>query len=150
MGDMLRTITFTGKEWMLEAQRTLDAVAWAIRTTINPELKYSPCHLAFSQDMLFRRAVSIDWTHVTNVRNNQAKASNTKENRNRVDKTYLIGDQVLVILDPDERRDRPKLDRPTKGPFTITQVHNNGPITINRGRYTETINIRRVKPYFNH
>jgi hypothetical protein len=110
MGGMLRTITFTGKDWMLEAQRTLDAVAWAIRTTINPELKYSPCHLAFSQDMLFRRAVSIDGTHVTNVRNNQAKGSNTIENRGRVDKTYLICDQVLVILDPDERRDRPKLD----------------------------------------
>jgi transposase InsO family protein len=30
MGDMLRTITFTGTDWMLEAQRTLDAVAWAI------------------------------------------------------------------------------------------------------------------------
>jgi transposase InsO family protein len=30
MGDMLRTITFTGKDWMPEAQRTLDVVAWAI------------------------------------------------------------------------------------------------------------------------
>jgi transposase InsO family protein len=30
MGDMLRTITFAGKEWMKEVQRALDAVAWAI------------------------------------------------------------------------------------------------------------------------
>jgi transposase InsO family protein len=148
MGDMLRTITFTGTDWMLEAQRTLDAVAWAIRTTINPELKYSPCHLVFSQDMLFRRAVSIDWTHVHQTRNNQTKASNNKENKARVEKLYSIGDQVLITLDADERRERPKLDRPTKGPFTITEVHNNGTITINRGRYTETINIRRVKPFF--
>jgi hypothetical protein len=148
MGDMLRTITFTGTDWMLEAQRTLDAVAWAIRTTINPELKYSPCHLAFSQDMLFRRAVSIDWTHVHQSRNNQTKASNNKENKTRVEKLYSIGDKVLITLDADERRERPKLDRPTKGPFTITAVHNNGTITINRGRYAETINIRRIKPFF--
>jgi transposase InsO family protein len=148
MGDMLRTITFTGTDWMLEAQRTLDAVAWAIRTTINPELKYSPCHLAFSQDMLFRQAVSIDWTHVHQSRNNQTKASNNKENKTRVEKLYSIGDKVLITLDADERRERPKLDRPTKGPFTITAVHNNGTITINRGRYAETINIRRIKPFF--
>jgi transposase InsO family protein len=148
MGDMLRTITFTGTDWMLEAQRTLDAVAWAIRTTISPELKYSPCHLAFSQDMLFRRAVSIDWTHVHTVKTNQATASNNKENKSRYNFAYKPGDKILITLDADERRDRPKLDRPTKGPFTITQVHDNGTITINRGRYTETINIRRVKPYF--
>jgi transposase InsO family protein len=80
-GDMLRTITFNQKEWMLEVQRTLDAVAWAIRTTISPELKYSPCHLAFSKDMLFRRAISIDWTHVHKVRATQATASNIKENK---------------------------------------------------------------------
>jgi transposase InsO family protein len=36
MGDMLRTITFTGKDWILETQRRLDAVAWAISTTISP------------------------------------------------------------------------------------------------------------------
>jgi hypothetical protein len=129
---MLHTITFTGKEWTLEAQRTLDAVAWAIRMTISSDLKYSPCHLAFSQNMLFRRAVSIDWTHVHNVRNNQAIATNNKENKARLEKTYTIGDKVLIILDADERRNRPKLDRPTKGPFTIAKVNSNGTVTINR------------------
>jgi transposase InsO family protein len=78
MGDMLRTITFAGDDWILEAQRTLDAVAWAIRTTVNPDLKYSPCHLAFQQDMLFRRAVAIDWNHVQHICASQAKASNVK------------------------------------------------------------------------
>jgi transposase InsO family protein len=74
MGDMRKTITFEGEDWMLEAQRKLDAVAWANRTTINPDLKYSPCHVAFSQGMLFCRAVSIDWNHVQNIRANQAIA----------------------------------------------------------------------------
>jgi hypothetical protein len=98
--------------------------------------------------MLFRRAVSIDWTHVSKVRATQATASNIKENKSRLPLQYATGDKVLIILDADERRDRPKLDRPTKGPFTITNVHDNGTVKINRGRYTETINIRRVKPYF--
>jgi hypothetical protein len=123
-------------------------MAWAIRTTISPELKYSPCHLAFSQDMLFHCAVSIDWAHVHTVKTNQATASNIKENKSCYDFNYAPGNKILIILDADECRDQPKLDRPTKGPFTITKVHDNGTITINRGRYTETINIRRVKPYF--
>jgi hypothetical protein len=144
MGDMLRTITFQGKDWILEAQRTLDAVAWAIRTTVNPDLKYSPCHLAFNQDMLFRRAVIIDWNHIQRIRENQAIASNVRENKSRIDKQYAVGDKVLLILDADERRNKPKLDRPTKGPFTITKVYENGTVTINRGRYMETIHIRRL------
>jgi transposase InsO family protein len=36
MGDMLRTMIFSGSNWMADMQRALDAVAWAIRTTINP------------------------------------------------------------------------------------------------------------------
>jgi hypothetical protein len=129
---------------MLEAQQTLDAVAWAIRTTINPDLKYSPCHLAFSQDMLFCRAVSTDWNHVQNIHAYQAIASNTKENKSSLEKQYIIRDKVLIVLDADECRDKPKLDRPTKGPFTITKVYENGTVAINRGRYTETINIHRL------
>jgi hypothetical protein len=148
MGDMLQTITFAGNDWILEAQRTLDAVAWAIRTTVNPDLKYSPCHLAFQQDMLFRPAVAIDWNHVQHIHASQAKASNVKENKSRLDKQYAIGEKVLIVLDADERRDKPKLDKPTKGPFTITKVFDNGTVEINRGRYIEIINICRLKPYF--
>jgi hypothetical protein len=83
-------------------------MAWAIRTTINPELKYSPCHLAFSQDMLFCHVVSIDWTRVHQIRNTQARASNNKENKARVANTYSIGNKVPVILDADKRREQPK------------------------------------------
>jgi hypothetical protein len=54
MGNMLRTMTFRGADWFQDMQRALDAVAWAVRTTINPNIKHSPCHLAFNQDMIFR------------------------------------------------------------------------------------------------
>jgi transposase InsO family protein len=60
MGDMLRTMTFSGSNWTADMQQALDAVAWAIHTTINPTIKHSPCHLAFNQDMIFCRAVEID------------------------------------------------------------------------------------------
>jgi len=148
MGDMLRTMIFRGKDWYQDMQRALDAVAWAVRTTINPNIKHSPCHLAFNQDMLFRRAVSVDWAAINQERQKLVTASNAKENKSRLNKQYAPGDQVLIVLDADERRSQPKMSAPTKGPFTITQVNPNGTVKINRGNVIETINIRRLKPYF--
>jgi transposase InsO family protein len=57
MGNMLRTMTFSGTEWFQDMQRTLDTVAWAIRTTINPSIRQSPCHLAYHHDMIFCKAI---------------------------------------------------------------------------------------------
>jgi hypothetical protein len=53
MGDMLRAMSFSNKDWLFELQRALDAVAWAVRTAINLVIKYSPSHLPFNQDMIF-------------------------------------------------------------------------------------------------
>jgi ribosomal protein L21E len=147
MGDMLRTMTFTGNDWFEDMQRTLDAVAWAVRTTVNPTIKYSPCHLAFNHDMIFRRAAVINWPAIHNQRRQLLITSNSKENSTRLVKHYAPGDEVLIVLDPDERRGHPKLNKPTKGPYTITQVHPNGTVTLARGNISETINIRRIKPY---
>jgi hypothetical protein len=76
MGDMLRTMTFTGTDWFQEMQRALDAVSWAVRTTINPSIKHSPCHLAFNQDTIFCRAAKVDWEFIHATRHQLVKASN--------------------------------------------------------------------------
>jgi len=60
MGNMLRTLTFSGTDWLQDMQRTLDAVAWAVRTIINPSIKHSPCHLAFHHDMIFCKAIDVN------------------------------------------------------------------------------------------
>jgi hypothetical protein len=147
MGDMLRTMTFSGADWFQDLQQTLDAVAWAVRTTINPNIKHSPCHLAFHHDMIFRRAIAVNWTNIHTERQKLLQASNNKENQSRLAWDYSPGDQVLIILDADERRSQPKMNAPTRGPFTVTAVHTNGTVDIHRGRTTETINIRRIKPF---
>jgi hypothetical protein len=148
MGDMLRMMIFCGADRYQDMQRALYAVAWAVRTTINPNIKHSPCHLAFNQDMIFHRAVSVDWEAINQECQRLVAASNTKENQSRFNKQYAPGDQVLIVLDANEHRSQPKMSAPTKGPFTITQVNPNGTVKINRGNVAETINIRRLKPYF--
>jgi hypothetical protein len=104
MGDMLRTMTFSGTDWFADMQRALDAVAWAVQTTI---IKHSPCHLAFNQDMIFQHAVQINWDNIHQERHKSATASTEKENKSRINKQYVPGDKVLIVLDPDERRGNP-------------------------------------------
>ena len=58
--------------------------------------------------------------------------------------------QNTLITDANERRSHSQTETPTtitKDPFTITQVFDNGTVSINHGRVMETINIRRIKPY---
>jgi hypothetical protein len=141
-------MTFSSSDWFADMQRALDAVAWAIRTTVNPNIPHSPCHLAFSHDMIYRHAITLDWTAINNNRQNFLIATNTKENKSRLPQQYSPGDQIHILLDADERRGKPKLSVPTKEPFTITHVHENGTVTINRGNVTETINIRRINPFY--
>ena len=150
MGDMLRNMMFTGDDWFQDMQRALDAVAWALCTTISPKIKHYPCHLAFNQEMIFCRAVAINWETINNERQHLLEASNSKENKSRLEKQYAPGEQILIILDADECRSQPKLNAPTKGPYTITQVNTNGTFQIQRGNISETINIRRIKHYFTH
>ncbi len=41
-----------------------------------------------------------------------------------------------------------KLDSPTEGPFKITKVNTNGTVEIRKGIACETVNIRRIKLFF--
>jgi hypothetical protein len=74
---------------------------------------------------------AVNWAAINQERQRQVAALNNKENKSRLDKQYAPGDQVLIILDADERHSQPKMNVPTKGPFTITQVNGNGTVQIN-------------------
>jgi len=98
--------------------------------------------------MLFRQAIKVDWEAISKERQRLVAASNQWENRGRINKQYAPGDQVLIVMDADERRSHPKMNALTKGPYTVTRVYTNGTVQLNRGNFMETINIRRLKPYF--
>jgi hypothetical protein len=117
----------------------------AVCTTINPTIKHSPCHLAFNQDMIFRHAVQINWDAIHHKRQISVIISNAKENKSCLTHQCTPGDKVLTVLDSDKHHGQPKMNQPTKGPFTITTVHNNGTVDINCVSFIETIDI--CKPF---
>ena len=95
--------------------------------------------------MIMHTKVKACWDSIHAARKKSAVDSTAKENKKRIDHQYSINDLVLILPSPGETR--AKLRRPTAGPFKIIEVYTNGTVKIQRGRYTETINIRRLKPY---
>ena len=144
--DMLRTSN-------LDMQDTVDAemiddflvnAAWAIRSTYHTVLKSSPGAAVFGRDMLFDLPYIADWTAIGQRRQKLVDQSNARENARRIDFDYAVGQKVLLRKDGILRKAEVKY----QGPFTITQVHTNGTIRIQRGTMSECINTRRVTPYF--
>jgi hypothetical protein len=72
------------------------------------------------------------------------KRNNARENKSRIAHEYSVGDKVLI----EKPGIIPKLSTPRSGPYEVLRVNANGTLRIKRGNVTETINIRRVTPYF--
>lgn len=96
MGNMLHTMIFSASDWFLDMQRAFDAIAWATCTSINPNIKYLPCHFSFNQDMIFCCDVKIDWNTI-----HQLASSNQKEKQSCLTKQLPSGDKILIFLGSD-------------------------------------------------
>ena len=143
LADVLRMSVFEGDNWWLEVEHTLQSIAWAFRTTVPSTLPHSPGSLAFNYDMIMQTKVKVDWELIKKLKWTNMMKNNTKENSQRTNHQHAVGDSVLIIKKKSEIKS--KLDKPTDGPYEITEVHNNGNVTILRGNYAERINIRRIK-----
>jgi hypothetical protein len=69
---------------------------------------------------------------------------NQRENTKRIDCNYKVGDKVLVINKGILRKAESAYG---KEPWTITTVHTNGTISIQRGTKMERLSIWRVEPF---
>ena len=128
----------------LMVNTALQTAAYSARTAIHGSLKHSPGSLAFHRDMLFDIPILADMELIRQKRQIIVDERARLANRSRVFHDYKIGDRVLIrATNPD------KLAlRTSPNPFTITRVHSNGTVTIQRGPHvTERINIRRLIPY---
>ena len=72
--------------------------------------------------------------------------NNKRENATRREHTYQPGDQVMVKEDSSRKFGDPR----HTGPYTVSQVHDNGTLTLSkataRGAVYDTWNIRNVIP----
>ena len=87
--------------------------------------------------MLFSLKAIINWKELLTKKQKLVYKANFRENKNRIDYDYQIGQKVCIKNDGVQR----KMDRPKEGHFEIIDVFTNGTVRIQRGTVNEHINI---------
>jgi hypothetical protein len=94
--------------------------------------------------MLFDILFISDWKKIGEHRQWLSDLNTARENKGRIDYDYKVGQKILVW-------NKGMLCKAQsiwqKDPWTITTVHTNGTIRIQRGNNLERLNIRRVKQF---
>jgi hypothetical protein len=94
--------------------------------------------------MLFGIPFIADWNKIGEHRQRLADLNTAHENKGRIDYDYKVSQKILV----QNEGILPKAQSIwQKDPWTITTVHTNGTITIQRKNKPERLNIRREKPF---
>ncbi len=81
------------------------------------------------------------------TRQHQTDHNMEQENSSGCDWDCKVGDQVLLRKDGFLCKGKSLYEY---DPWTITSVHTNGTIRVQRGTKSERLNIRRVTPFFNN
>jgi hypothetical protein len=122
----------------------LDNAAWAICSTYHTVLKASPGTAIFGCDMLFDIMFVADWRKIGEQRQSLTDHGNQRKNAKRIHYDDKVRDKVLLINEGILCKAEPAYG---KEPWTITTVHTNGTIRIQRGTKTERLSTRRVQPF---
>ena len=78
----------------------LTNVSWAIHSTYHTVLKASPGAAILGRDMLFDIPyIAADWNKIGDYRQRQTDLNTKRENQQRVDYDYQIGDKILIWKD---------------------------------------------------
>jgi hypothetical protein len=132
LAQMLRTSKLDMAETITpdDVDVFLDSTAWAICFTYHTVLKASPGVAILGHDMLFDIPFIADWNKIGDYRQRQTNLSMAREKRKRVNYDYKIVDKVLLT----QEGILCKAESPySKEPWTITAVHTNRTIRIQRG-----------------
>jgi hypothetical protein len=122
----------------------LDNAAWTIYSTYHTVFKASPGAAIFGQDMLFNIPFMADWRKIGDQRQSLTNRGNQHKNAKQFDYNYKVRDKALVINEGILHKAESAYG---KEPSTITTVHTNGTIRIQRRSKTEQLSIRRVEPF---
>jgi transposase InsO family protein len=145
VGDMMRTykVENINDDDADPFSGIVSAICWAVRSTYHTTLQATPGQLVFGRDMIFNIRHEADWQLIRERKRARTERNNAQENAKRREHDYAEGEKVLI-----NKADYNKMEPSREGPYTITRVHANGTVTIQKGRAEQRINIRQCTPYF--
>ena len=122
----------------------LSATMFAVRATYHTTLRATPAQLIFGRDAILNTKFEADWSFIKSNKQKLIKLNNERENRNRREHEYNVNDKVLCEGPPNKSKFGPAI---WEGPFKIIKVNDNGTVRLRKGIVTETVHLRRIKPY---
>ena len=126
--------------------RVLASAQYAVRVCVHKTFGVSPGTIVFQRDMLLPIPIVVNLHQLRQRRQVLIDQNNLRENARRRHHDYAIGDQMMILA---YKTMLSALEPRAKGPYTITQVHNNGTVSYMLNEYViDRINIRRIKPYY--
>ncbi len=146
LGQMLRTaeLDMANSVTPDDVDVFLDNAASAICSTYHMALKASPGAVIFGRNMLLDILFVADWNKIGEQRQSLTNRGNQRKNAKRIDYDYKVGDKVLLITEGILRKAESAYG---KEPWTITTVHTNETIRIQRRTKTERLSIQRVQQF---
>jgi hypothetical protein len=121
----------------------LAATMFAVRATYHTMLQATPMQLVFGRDAILNIKHITDWEHIRQRKQERIIENNKRENKNRREHQYALGDKVLL-----KARKKSKHNLEWEGPYEVTQVNDNGTVRFQKGIVNDVVNIRCVKPFY--
>ena len=84
-----------------------------------------------------------NWDYIIQRKQTLINKNNEKENYKRTPHEYSVGDKVLL-----KKGTKNKYETPYEGPYNILKTHDNRTIQLQRRAVEDTVNIRRITPFF--
>jgi hypothetical protein len=147
IGNIIRTFEIHNSDDLDENDPwsgILSATMFAVRATFHTTLQATPAQLVFGRDAIMNTKFEADWHYIKTNKQKIIKTNNKKENNSRLRHEYKVNDDVLCESKPNLAKYSQTI---WDGPYTIVKVNDNGTVRLRKGIITETINIRKIKPY---
>ena len=87
---ILRTMTFTGDNWINELDKVLPIVAWNIFSTFSTVSGYSSGQLASNKNMIMQSVVIINRKNIKQLKHASTQESNKRKNKTRLHHQYNV------------------------------------------------------------
>jgi hypothetical protein len=125
----------------------LSAVGFAMRATIHTTTKATSAQLVFNHNAIQNVRFEADWQFIKAQKEKIIRQNNKRENAKHTPHIYSVGNKVVVEQDPNRKHGSNRY----KGPFTITNVYDNGTVRLRQrtqagGAVFQTWNIRKIFP----
>ena len=150
--EMVRTIQCRDKRDLPQAldqwAGVLSAVGFAMRSTVHTTNRATPAQLVFNRDAIHNVRFEADWQYIRQRKQRVILQNNKRENASRVDYTYKVGDEVMIMQDHNRKHGEDRYE----GPHRVSRVHDNGTVqltydTPKGGVVEQRWNVRNIYPY---